>query len=112
VKDNTPLGTVLNFPAVLTYTDPSGNVQSVSANVTAQVWSGDVNTDVNGNTINRNTDNNINLDADLCLFVVDGKEGVTNKDYYFAQWLHKLGKKVVLIANKCENFNEEVFGTS
>jgi hypothetical protein len=65
VKDNTPLGTVLNFPAVLTYTDPSGNVQSVSANVTAQVWSGDVNTDVNGNTINRNTDNNINLGANV-----------------------------------------------
>ncbi|MCC7160190.1 DUF11 domain-containing protein, partial [Candidatus Nomurabacteria bacterium] len=62
VKDNTPLGTVLNFPAVLSYTDPSGNIQSVSANVTAQVWSGDVNTD---NSINRNTDNNINLGANV-----------------------------------------------
>lgn len=50
-------------------------------------------------------------DADLCLFVVDGKEGVTNKDYYFAQWLKKLDKKTVLLANKCENLNEEVFGS-
>lgn len=49
-------------------------------------------------------------DADLCLFVVDGKEGVTNKDYYFAQWLKKLDKKTVLLANKCENLNEEIFG--
>lgn len=42
-------------------------------------------------------------DADLCLFVVDAKAGVTNKDYYFAEWLRKQEKKVVLIANKCEN---------
>ncbi len=50
-------------------------------------------------------------DADLCLFVVDGKEGVTNKDFYFAQWLKKLDKKTILLANKCENLNEEVFGS-
>lgn len=49
-------------------------------------------------------------DADLCMFVVDGKEGITNKDIYFAQWLRKLGKKTVLLANKCENLNEEIFG--
>jgi GTP-binding protein len=49
-------------------------------------------------------------DADLCLFVVDGKEGVTNKDFFFAQWLKKLNKKTVLVANKCENLNEEIFG--
>ncbi len=48
-------------------------------------------------------------DADLCLFVVDGKEGVTLKDYHFAQWLRKLDKKTILIANKCENLNEAVF---
>lgn len=50
------------------------------------------------------------MDADLCLFVVDGKEGVTNKDFYFSQWLRKLGKKVILLANKCENLNEASFG--
>lgn len=50
-------------------------------------------------------------DADLCLFVIDGKEGVTNKDYHFAQWLKKMNKKTILLANKCENLNEEVFGS-
>ena len=47
------------------------------------------------------------VDADLCLFVVDAKVGVTNKDYYFAEWLRKQEKKVVLVANKCENFTSE-----
>jgi GTPase len=50
-------------------------------------------------------------DADLCLFVVDHKEGVVLKDYYFAQWLRKLGKPTALLANKCENLNEESFGS-
>lgn len=48
-------------------------------------------------------------DADLCLFVVDGKEGVNLKDYHFANWLKKIGKPTILVANKCENLNEEVF---
>jgi GTP-binding protein len=48
-------------------------------------------------------------DADLCLFVVDGKEGVTNSDQHFAQWLKKIGKKTVLLVNKCENLREEIF---
>ncbi|MFZ3011560.1 MAG: hypothetical protein WA060_00995 [Minisyncoccia bacterium] len=39
VRENIPAGTYLNFPAVLSYVDPSGNVQSVNANVSAQVWS-------------------------------------------------------------------------
>lgn len=38
VRDNIPAGTTLNFPATLRYVDPAGNTQSVSANVTAQVW--------------------------------------------------------------------------
>ena len=41
VRENIAPGAVLNFPAILTYTDPFGNTQSVSANVSAQVWSGD-----------------------------------------------------------------------
>ena len=52
------------------------------------------------------------VDADLCLFVVDGKEGIVNKDLHFAKWLRKLDKKTILIANKCENFNEERFESS
>ncbi|MDX2083677.1 MAG: ribosome biogenesis GTPase Der [Rickettsiales bacterium] len=50
-------------------------------------------------------------DADLCLFVVDFKQGITNEDFYFAKWLQKLDKKTVLLANKCENLNEEIFGS-
>ena len=45
-------------------------------------------------------------DADMCLFVVDGKGGVTNKDFYFSKWLHKIGKPTVLVANKCENHQD------
>lgn len=48
-------------------------------------------------------------DADLCLFVVDGKEGVTNQDFHFAQWLKKMDKKTILLVNKCENLNEASF---
>lgn len=50
-------------------------------------------------------------DADMCLFVIDGREGVTNKDFYFAQWLRKLEKPTILVANKCENLDEEVFSS-
>ncbi|MEK9179333.1 MAG: hypothetical protein AAB893_02590, partial [Patescibacteria group bacterium] len=39
VRENIPAGTNLNFPATLSYADPSGQPQSVSANVSAQVWS-------------------------------------------------------------------------
>jgi uncharacterized repeat protein (TIGR01451 family) len=38
VKDDIRSGTNLNFPATLTYVDPSGAPQSASVNVTAQVW--------------------------------------------------------------------------
>jgi uncharacterized repeat protein (TIGR01451 family) len=39
VRESAAPGAFLNFPAVLSYTDPLGNTQSVSANVSAQVWS-------------------------------------------------------------------------
>ncbi|MFA6257567.1 MAG: hypothetical protein WC671_00975 [Candidatus Paceibacterota bacterium] len=39
VRDNIPAGTNLNFPATLSYIDPSGQTQSVNANVSAQVLS-------------------------------------------------------------------------
>lgn len=38
VRENIPAGTNLNFPAVLSYVDPSGFPQTVTANVSAQVW--------------------------------------------------------------------------
>jgi GTP-binding protein len=48
-------------------------------------------------------------DADLCLFVIDGKSGITKEDFHFANWLRKIDKKTILIANKCENLNEAIF---
>jgi uncharacterized repeat protein (TIGR01451 family) len=39
VEDNAVPGTTLDFPATLSYINPSGQPQSVSANVSAQVWS-------------------------------------------------------------------------
>ena len=38
VRENAISGTNLNFPATLSYVDPSGQPKSVSANVSAQVW--------------------------------------------------------------------------
>ena len=49
------------------------------------------------------------LDADLCLFVVDGKVGVTEADIYFTNWIRKSGKKSVLIVNKCDGKTGEIF---
>jgi GTP-binding protein len=51
-------------------------------------------------------------DADLCLFVVDGKTGIVNKDEYFAKWLHRIKKDAVLVVNKCENSQNEIFDNS
>ncbi len=48
-------------------------------------------------------------DADCCLFVVDGKSGIENDDLHFANWLRKSGKPTILVANKCENYDEEIF---
>ncbi len=43
------------------------------------------------------------MDADICLFVYDAREGVTPLDRIFAQFVRKSGKPVVLVANKCES---------
>jgi len=40
--------------------------------------------------------------ADLVLFVVDAREGVTALDRAFARVLRRLGARVLLVANKCE----------
>lgn len=41
--------------------------------------------------------------SDLCLFVVDGKAGITNKDIEFSHYLRKAGINVITIANKSES---------
>ncbi len=46
--------------------------------------------------------------ADLILFVVDGKEGRMPPDDLVAQRLRRLDKKVVLVANKIESWQEEM----
>ena len=38
VRQDAPEGAFLNFPAILSYTDPAGFPQTVTANVSAQVW--------------------------------------------------------------------------
>lgn len=40
--------------------------------------------------------------ADLVLFVVDARAGLTPTDRHFAQWLRRQGRPVLLIANKTE----------
>ncbi|HSU04223.1 MAG TPA: ribosome biogenesis GTPase Der [Acetobacteraceae bacterium] len=40
--------------------------------------------------------------ADLVLFVVDARAGLTPTDRHFAQWLRRQGRPVLLVANKAE----------
>ncbi|HYZ23638.1 MAG TPA: ribosome biogenesis GTPase Der [Rhodopila sp.] len=40
--------------------------------------------------------------ADLVLFLVDARAGLTPADQHFAQWLRRQGKPVLLVANKAE----------
>jgi GTPase len=40
--------------------------------------------------------------ADLVVFVVDARAGVTPADRHFAQWLRRQGRSVLLVANKAE----------
>jgi GTPase len=40
--------------------------------------------------------------ADLVLFVLDARTGVTPTDEHFARWLRRQGKPVLLVANKSE----------
>lgn len=41
-------------------------------------------------------------EADLCLFLIDARAGVTPVDKSFADVIRRSGKPVVLLANKCE----------
>ena len=40
--------------------------------------------------------------VDLCLFLIDGRVGVTSADKFFADILRKQASKVILAVNKCE----------
>ena len=50
------------------------------------------------------------MDADLCLFMVDGKAGVMPKDRTLADLMRKKDKKILLVVNKFEGKNEEILG--
>src|SRR5262252_4286151 len=41
-------------------------------------------------------------DVDVALLVIDAREGVTEADHHFANWLRRRGKPVLLLANKAE----------
>lgn len=41
--------------------------------------------------------------ADVIIFVIDGREGVTPADEHFAAFLRRQKKPIILCANKCEN---------
>jgi GTP-binding protein len=40
--------------------------------------------------------------ADIVLFMVDARTGITPEDEHFARWLRRKGKPVILLANKAE----------
>ena len=40
--------------------------------------------------------------ADLVLFLIDARAGVTPFDAHFADWLRRQDRPVILVANKCE----------
>ncbi len=42
-------------------------------------------------------------DADLLFMVIDGRAGVTSLDEYFAGWIRRKNKPVIMLVNKCEN---------
>lgn len=45
--------------------------------------------------------------ADLIVFMVDGKSGLTSSDYDVAELLRKSNKKVILVVNKLDNYKQE-----
>ncbi len=46
-------------------------------------------------------------DADVCVFLIDARQGVTAGDEIIAETLRKSGKPVILAANKCEGRSGE-----
>lgn len=42
-------------------------------------------------------------EADVILFMIDGREGVTQTDEFFAAWARRQDKPVLLLINKCES---------
>ena len=51
-------------------------------------------------------------EANVILFMIDGRAGVTPLDEHFAQWLRKQGKPVILGINKCESMRASAAGVA
>jgi GTP-binding protein len=51
-------------------------------------------------------------DADVVLFVIDARAGLTGTDRHFASWLRKTKKPVIAVANKCESDRATVAGVA
>jgi GTP-binding protein len=49
--------------------------------------------------------------ADVVLFLIDARAGLTPVDRHFARWLRKLGRPVLLVANKVEGMAAELLAT-
>src|SRR5712692_7654208 len=52
--------------------------------------------------IRAQTERSLDL-ADVALLVIDAREGLTPDDRHFARWLRRMGKPVILVANKAES---------
>lgn len=50
--------------------------------------------------------------ADVVLFIVDGRDGITPMDEHFAQWLRRLQKPLILGVNKCDHEGVATTGTA
>ncbi|MBP7722641.1 MAG: ribosome biogenesis GTPase Der [Alphaproteobacteria bacterium] len=48
--------------------------------------------------------------ADVILFVIDGRQGLTAMDKHFAEWLRRQKKPVILAVNKCEHSKSAASG--
>ena len=44
--------------------------------------------------------------ADVALFMIDGRAGVMPDDKHIARLLHKAGKPIILVVNKCDNLDQ------
>ncbi|MDR0571362.1 MAG: ribosome biogenesis GTPase Der [Rickettsiales bacterium] len=47
--------------------------------------------------------------ADLCLFITDARGGITNTDILLAEKLRKIKTPILLVANKCEAMEKNIF---
>ena len=70
---------------------------------------GGIDSDDNGFNLEIKSQAELAIDeADVVLFVVDGKDGLTKEDYIVRDMLKKIASKVIVVINKCDSkkFND------